>query len=238
MSSAILAAQSVARNFMTGSSRTDVLRGIDLEVYEGEILALTGASGVGKSTLLHLLGGLDRPTSGEILYRSKALSGMSDQELAFYRNREIGFVFQFHYLLPEFSALENILIPLLIRNESRHSASAYAQQLLEQVGLAHRGHHKPGQLSGGEQQRIALARAMVTHPSIVLADEPTGNLDEETGKMVFNLIQELNKKFEVTFVIATHNMNLAKSATRRLRLTDGRLETIDQADQVTTPVQV
>ncbi len=225
-SSPLISVRGVVRSFTTRKSSVPVLRGVDLDVFEGEIVALTGASGVGKSTLLHLMGGLDRPTGGDILFRDRSLGALSEAELAEYRNKSIGFVFQFHHLLPEFSAQENVAMPLMIRGISKKDALSQASKLLDAVELSHRNHHIPGELSGGEQQRVALARSMVTNPSLILADEPTGNLDEETGKNVFDVILRLNQDFRVSFVVATHNMDIAESVHRWLRVTDGRVEEV------------
>ncbi|MBN1355626.1 ABC transporter ATP-binding protein [bacterium] len=235
MNEMLLDIRNLAKIYDTGPGTVDVLRDVTFQVARGEMLALTGASGVGKSTLLHLLGGLDRETGGSIRYRGRLLNAMSESERERYRNREIGFVFQFHHLLPEFTAAENVAVPLLIRGEQHQIAHDQAMAMLDRVGLGFRALHKPGELSGGEQQRVALARAVVTQPSIVLADEPTGNLDEDTSRDVFNLIVQLNRELGVTFVVATHNLNLARSTHRWLRLTDGRLESMDGTRITNTP---
>ncbi len=223
MNEPLIIARDISKSYHSGSSTLDVLKGITFEVPVGRFVALTGASGVGKSTLLHILGGLDRATGGEILYRNRSLRNQTDVELAEFRNREIGFVFQFHHLLPEFSAVENVAMPLLIRRIERKRALSEAFSFLEQVGLSDRSNHKPGQLSGGEQQRVALARAMITSPSLILADEPTGNLDEGTAMKVFRIMRDLNERYNVAFLIATHNLDLARSSHRWVHLSDGRI---------------
>ncbi len=208
---------------MSGPTTLNVLNGIDLEVIRGEMLAVVGASGVGKSTLLHILGGLDRPTAGRILYGDVDVFGLDNDRLARFRNEHVGFVFQFHHLLPEFSALENVMMPALIRGVDRETAAGTASAVLADVGLGARGHHRPGELSGGEQQRVAVARALMLKPDVVLADEPTGNLDMHTGEAVHELLQKINKERSVTFIIVTHNDKLAIRADRVLRMADGRL---------------
>ncbi len=224
----LLSVQNLFRTYTTGTNHVEVLRGVNFDMSEGEILALTGASGVGKSTLLHLIGGLDRPSLGEVYFQSKPLSSLTDMELAQYRNKSIGMVFQFHHLLPEFTAVENVAMPLLISSASTRQSMKKAESLLEVVGLSNRRNHRPPELSGGEQQRIALARAMVGNPSLILADEPTGNLDEETGKMVFNVICRLNQTFKVSFIVATHNLNLARASHRWMKMTDGKVEPVEK----------
>ncbi|HUJ17291.1 MAG TPA: ABC transporter ATP-binding protein [Nitrospirota bacterium] len=208
---------------MSGPVALDVLNGIDLEIQRGEVLAIVGASGVGKSTFLHILGGLDRPTSGSIVCNGEDIFAMDGDRLARFRNDHVGFVFQFHHLLPEFSAGENVMMPALIRGTDRASAAEAAMKLLDDVGLAGRSHHRPGEMSGGEQQRVAVARALMLHPDIVLADEPTGNLDMHTGEAVHELLMGINKERGVTFVIVTHNDKLAVRADRVLRMAEGRL---------------
>jgi len=200
-----------------------VLKGVSIRIAKGEVVSIVGASGAGKSTLLHILGLLDRPDGGEIIIDEKTLINISDRELSMFRNRHIGFVFQFHHLLPEFDALENVAMPLLIRGESIRTAKAEASQLLEEVGLKHRLNHKPSALSGGERQRVAIARALVTRPSCVLADEPTGNLDSYTAQHIQELMIRLNERFEISFVIVTHSHTLATIAQRTLEMVDGVL---------------
>jgi lipoprotein-releasing system ATP-binding protein len=208
---------------MSGPVTLTVLDGIDLEIRTGEMLAIVGASGVGKSTFLHILGGLDHPTSGKVLYRGTDIFGMDGDRIARFRNEHVGFVFQFHHLLPEFSALENVMLPALIRGTDHAAAAERATKVLFDVGLGDRGHHRPGELSGGEQQRVAVARALMLNPDIVLADEPTGNLDTHTGESVHELLKKVNKDRGVTFVIVTHNDKLAIRADRILRMAEGKL---------------
>ena len=201
-----------------------VFRDLNLEIERGEMVAVVGASGAGKSTLLHLLGGLDRPTSGSVILDKFDIFKASDVDLTRLRNRKIGFVFQFHHLLPEFSALENVMMPLLVGGETKRRAVACARDLLQRVGLEARAAHRPGELSGGERQRVALARALVRKPALLLADEPTGNLDQHTGDEVHALIRHLHATESLTSVIVTHNERLAATCDRVLRLEQGRLE--------------
>ncbi|MGE5850726.1 MAG: ABC transporter ATP-binding protein [Candidatus Methylomirabilota bacterium] len=215
--------QDVWKSFPRDGERVEVLKGVSLRIAPAELVAVVGPSGVGKSTLLHLLGALERPTSGEILYAETALSTLNDAVLAEFRNRQVGFVFQFHHLLPEFTALENVMLPLLIRRVPMGETRARAQSLLAQVGLAERLHHRPGELSGGEQQRVALARALVGEPTVLLADEPTGNLDSKTGEEVFELLRQINRERHLTSLIVTHNEVLAGRTDRVLRMLDGRM---------------
>jgi lipoprotein-releasing system ATP-binding protein len=215
--------QELRKTFTSGPEALHVLDGIDLDIRKGEILAIVGASGVGKSTFLHILGGLDRPTSGKILYSGVDVFSLDANQAARFRNEHVGFVFQFHHLLPEFSALENVMMPALIRGTDRAGAVDQATAILGDVGLGSRLHHRPGELSGGEQQRVAVARALVLGPDAVLADEPTGNLDTHTGEAVHDLLFSLNKEKGITFVIVTHNDKLALRADRVLRMTEGRL---------------
>lgn len=221
---AVLEAKGVFRSFQTGSVILDVLKGVDLEIYQGEIVALIGPSGSGKSTLLHILGALDRPDKGSVNLDSVEVFSLNDKELAHLRNRTVGFVFQFHHLLPEFSALENVMLPKLIAGEEIKSIENKAMELLDEVGLKDRKDHKPGELSGGEQQRVAVARALINDPKIVIADEPSGNLDRNTAESLHNLILELNRSRNQTFVLATHNLELAQRANRIFRLKDGQVE--------------
>jgi len=199
----------------------EVLRGISLTIEKGATVAIIGASGVGKSTFLNLLGGLDRPTSGEVYYEGKPVFRHDDRRLAAFRNSTIGFVFQFHHLLPEFTALENVILPALIGGASFGEAEKRARGLLAEVGLSERLNHKPGELSGGEQQRTAIVRALMRSPSVILADEPTGNLDSRTGEEVFDLLLEQNRSRGMTMIIVTHNERLAGRLARRLRMVDG-----------------
>lgn len=200
-----------------------VFRNLDLEVVRGEMIAIVGASGAGKSTLLHLLGGLDRATSGSVIVGEIDLAKSSELDLARFRNRKIGFVFQFHHLLPEFTAIENVMMPLLINGSTKREAAVRAGELLERVGLSPRTQHRPGELSGGERQRVALARALVCKPMLLLADEPTGNLDEQTGEAIHSLIRQLHTEEQLTAIIVTHNQRLAAICDRVLRLENGTL---------------
>jgi lipoprotein-releasing system ATP-binding protein len=206
-----------------GKHRLEVLKGVDLTLKRGEMIAVVGASGTGKTTLLHILGTLDRPSSGLLLHRGQDLFAKNDTELSTFRNRTIGFVFQFHHLLPEFSALENTMMPGLIAGLDRDRMREESASLLGRVGLADRLDHKVGELSGGEQQRVALARAIVMKPALLLADEPTGNLDPKTGREVFELLLEMNSLYSLATVMVTHNLELAARLHRCLTLTDGRL---------------
>ncbi len=202
----------------------EVLKGLDLAIRAGEMVAIEGVSGAGKSTLLHILGTLDRPTEGKVFFQGQDLFDRSNGELAVVRNRHIGFVFQFHHLLPEFTALENTLMPGLIRGLSKGKSEKEAEKILGQLGLGDRLHHKPGELSGGEQQRVAVARALMLSPQVILADEPTGNLDTHTGEEVHRLLVKINQEQGITIVIVTHNPQLAERMTRRIRLVDGKLD--------------
>lgn len=210
------------KSYYEGLTELPVLKGIDLEVKKAEIVAIVGASGVGKSTLLHLLGGLDRPTGGTIFYEGEDVFASNDQALDRFRNEEVGFVFQFHYLLPEFTALENVAMPGLIARQESDVAQDRAKELLDYVGLAERLEHRPSELSGGERQRVAIARALVNQPKVVLADEPTGNLDQKTSEAVHDLLWTLNDQFNQTFIIVTHNQTLAQRADRLIQLVDGQ----------------
>jgi lipoprotein-releasing system ATP-binding protein len=212
-----------------------VLKGINLEVRPAELLCIIGASGVGKSTLLHILGTLDRPTQGTLLFSGRNIFELNDQELADFRNNSIGFVFQFHHLLPEFTALENVMMPALIKGMSSREAGERALKLLSEVGLVERKAHRPGELSGGEQQRVAVARALVLEPRLILADEPTGNLDTQTGDDVFSTMRELNRKRGTTFILVTHNERLSSQADRIVRMVDGRMEAVGSTPQAIRP---
>ena len=211
------------KSYYDGLTELPVLKGIDLEVKKAEIVAVIGASGVGKSTLLHLLGGLDRPSEGTIFYEGEDIFALNDPQLDKFRNEEIGFVFQFHYLLPEFTALENVAMAGLIARQESSVAHSRAKELLDYVGLGERLAHHPSELSGGERQRVAIARALVNQPRVVLADEPTGNLDQKTSEAVHDLLWTLNDQFNQTFIIVTHNQTLAQRADRLIQLVDGQV---------------
>lgn len=211
------------KTFQIGERDLTVLKGINLEIQRGELLAIMGASGAGKSTLLHLIGMLDRPTRGTVLFEGQDLFQLSEAAQAEFRNKRIGFVFQFHHLLPEFTALENACMPALIQRRSPADVEVDAMALLNEVGLGERLHHKPGELSGGEQQRVAVARALMQRPDLVLADEPTGNLDTHTGEALFGLMRDLNKSRGTTFVIVTHNEKLSAQSDRIVYMQDGQI---------------
>jgi len=221
---AFLRVRGLRKTFALGGERLEVLKGIDLDVTRGEFVAVVGPSGAGKSTLLHLLGALERPSAGEIAYGEVALGGLGEEALARFRNRTVGFVFQFHHLLPEFTALENVMLPLLIGRRGAPEARERAAAMLQAVGLGERLRHTPAELSGGEQQRVAMARALAAGPSVLLADEPTGNLDSKTGEGVFELLRQLNRERELTVIMVTHNEALSRRADRVVHMEDGRLE--------------
>jgi len=224
----ILITRNLVKQYPTAGGALEVLKGIDVEIYAGEIIAIVGASGVGKSTLLNILGALDRPTAGEVEIDHALISKLDDSALAQFRNRTIGFVFQFHHLLPEFTALENVMMPALIARRNGGQIAGRAAQLLDDVGLAQRVAHRPGELSGGEQQRVAVARALMNEPRLVLADEPSGNLDLRASESLHQLLWNLSRRDGRTFIIVTHNLELAKKADRVIELFDGRIKKIHQ----------
>jgi lipoprotein-releasing system ATP-binding protein len=219
----LINARGVDKSFHDAGREVVVLRGLDLEVAAGEEIAIIGQSGVGKSTLLHVIGSLERPTGGKVLFEDRDLFAMDERETAEFRNHKLGFVFQFHYLLADFSALENVMMPALIARLPDREAREMAESVLERVGLKDKGHRRPAELSGGEQQRVAVARAVVLRPRLVLADEPTGNLDPKTADEVHEVFHRLNRELGLTLVVATHNERLSDSMTRTLRLHDGKL---------------
>lgn len=222
MSNLILDAQNITKSFTEGKSSVDVIRGLSLQVKAGEFVSIVGSSGSGKSTLLHVLGGLDRPTSGQVFINGQRFDTLGEAERGYIRNEYLGFVYQFHHLLPEFTALENVAMPLMLRKGANYKdVRKQAEYLLERVGLSHRLTHKPGELSGGERQRVALARALVAKPKLMMADEPTGNLDRKTAVKIFELLTELRKEFNMAMLIVTHDEYLAQSADAVLHMQDG-----------------
>lgn len=223
---AVLRTINLRKAFPTVNGPLEILKGIDFALFAGQMVAIVGQSGSGKSTLLHILGALDRPSGGSVYFADNDIFAFSNEELAKFRRKSIGFVFQFHNLLPEFTALENVLMPRIIAGESADSASG--QRLLERVGLGDRLQHRPGELSGGEQQRVAIARALINHPRLILADEPTGSLDNQTGERVFELFREIQREKKLTSILATHNVKIAASCDKILRIENGILLETDK----------
>lgn len=220
----LMECRQLSRSYQDGDRQLQVLQNIDLSIASGEMLAIVGSSGSGKSTLLHCMGGLDKPSSGQVLFKGEAIQDWRANQLADWRNQHLGFIYQFHHLLPEFTALENVAMPQLIGGIKADLAEQRAMLLLQRVGLSQRVHHRPAEMSGGERQRVAIARALANSPSLVLADEPTGNLDDSTAVQVFGLLQELNQEFNTAFVIVTHDQSLAAQLPRTLTLHHGQLE--------------
>ncbi|TLU67626.1 lipoprotein-releasing ABC transporter ATP-binding protein LolD [Thalassotalea litorea] len=226
--SKVLECQGLIKEYQQGPQVTKVLKGLDLTVNAGELVAIVGSSGCGKSTFLHLAGALDTPTSGQVFIDSTDIYQLSAKKRARFRNEKLGFIYQFHHLMMEFSALENVAMPLLIRGDSPKHAKQQAEEMLDKVGLSHRLSHRPSQLSGGERQRVAIARALVSKPSLVLADEPTGNLDFDTAEQIFNLIRKLNQSEGTSFVVVTHDLTLASRMDRQLKLDHGKLVSMSE----------
>jgi len=222
----VVSAKDIRKTFRNTGEPLEILRGIDLTAHQGEMIAIVGESGSGKSTLLHILGALDRPSNGSVHFGETDIYSLNSEALAEFRRHSIGFIFQFHNLLPEFTALENVAMPLLLRGVSRQTAEGEASRWLHEVGLEQRSHHRAGELSGGEQQRVALARALITQPKVLLADEPTGDLDSRTADSVFELIARLHRDYQLTSLIATHNFAFARRCHRVLRLQRGRMEEV------------
>ncbi len=223
MNKTLISAKALTKNYFLGTQKLEILKGLDLDIYEGDSLCITGASGAGKSTLLHILGSLDRPSSGEIVFDHKDLLKRSDEELATFRSKNLGFVFQFHHLLKEFTALENVMMPSRIAGGSVAEARKLALEILDLVGLKDRVHHYPSEMSGGEQQRVAVARALVLRPRLILADEPTGNLDSTNGKLVQDLFFKLKNDFNLTLVVVTHDKAFASRFPRVVDIRDGQI---------------
>ena len=223
MNTALLSCQNVSKFYQEGTQQTEVLKQVSFSMQPSELVAIVGSSGSGKSTLLHTLGGLDQPSRGEVFIKGQSLQQMSPNALAKLRNQYLGFVYQFHHLMADFTALENVMMPMLIGQQNKTEAQDRAEQILSAVGLQHRISHRPSALSGGERQRVAIARALVNNPALVLADEPTGNLDHKTTESIFELIQQLNQEKQIAFLLVTHDLNLAEKLNRRLIMQDGVL---------------
>ncbi|OTQ75489.1 MULTISPECIES: lipoprotein-releasing ABC transporter ATP-binding protein LolD [unclassified Gilliamella] len=221
----LLSAKNLYKTYKEGKMVTEVLKNVSFDIYPQSLLAIIGSSGSGKSTLLHLLGGLDKPTSGEIIFKSQQLNRLSEQEKAHLRNQEIGFVYQFHHLLPDFTALENVAMPLLIAGTSPNEAKKRAMAMLDSVNLVKRANHRPAELSGGERQRVAIGRALINNPALVMADEPTGNLDKSTADAIFDLLIRLNREHGTAFLVVTHDLVLANKLDQQLIMSDGQLST-------------
>ena len=223
MNTALLSCQNITKFYQEGTQQTKVLKQVSFSMQPSELVAIVGSSGSGKSTLLHTLGGLDQPSSGEVFIKEQSLQQMTPNALAKLRNQYLGFVYQFHHLMADFTALENVMMPMLIGQQNKTEAQDRAEQILSAVGLQHRISHRPSALSGGERQRVAIARALVNNPALVLADEPTGNLDHKTTESIFELIQQLNQEKQIAFLLVTHDLNLAEKLNRRLIMQDGVL---------------
>lgn len=223
MNTALLSCQNITKFYQEGTQQTEVLKQVSFSMQPSELVAIVGSSGSGKSTLLHTLGGLDQPSSGEVFIKEQSLQQMTPNALAKLRNQYLGFVYQFHHLMADFTALENVMMPMLIGQQNKTEAQDRAEQILSAVGLQHRISHRPSALSGGERQRVAIARALVNNPALVLADEPTGNLDHKTTESIFELIQQLNQEKQIAFLLVTHDLNLAEKLNRRLIMQDGVL---------------
>nr|WP_311463643.1 lipoprotein-releasing ABC transporter ATP-binding protein LolD [uncultured Aggregatibacter sp.] len=223
MNTALLSCQNVSKFYQEGTQQTEVLKQVSFSMRPSELVAIVGSSGSGKSTLLHTLSGLDQPSSGEVFIKGQSLQQMTPNALAKLRNQYLGFVYQFHHLMADFTALENVMMPMLIGQQNKTEAQDRAEQILSAVGLQHRISHRPSALSGGERQRVAIARALVNNPALVLADEPTGNLDHKTTESIFELIQQLNQEKQIAFLLVTHDLNLAEKLNRRLIMQDGVL---------------
>ena len=223
MNTALLSCQNITKFYQEGTQQTEVLKQVSFSMQPSELVAIVGSAGSGKSTLLHTLGGLDQPSSGEVFIKGQSLQQMSPNALAKLRNQYLGFVYQFHHLMADFTALENVMMPMLIGQQNKTEAQDRAEQILSAVGLQHRISHRPSALSGGERQRVAIARALVNNPALVLADEPTGNLDHKTTESIFELIQQLNQEKQIAFLLVTHDLNLAEKLNRRLIMQDGVL---------------